>query len=123
MRFVPGGRPNASPTVTRTEGAICTTQIFSGSCSASQTIGVSSFSTIAPVGQCAEHWPHFTHGESASVMSPAGAMRVLMPRSRSDSAQTFCTSWRTRMQRPHLMHFWNSRMIEPVERSGGASFT
>jgi hypothetical protein len=52
-----------------------------------------------------------------------GAMRVLMPRSRKESAQTFCRSWQTWMQRPHLMHLVKSMMIEPVELSGGTSFT
>jgi len=47
----------------------------------------------------------------------AGAMRVLMPRSRKESAHTSCISWHTWMQRPHLMHFSNSRMIEPVDLS------
>ena len=50
-------------------------------------------------------------------------MRVLMPRSRKESAQTFWTSWQTWTQRPHLMHLVKSMMIDPVEVSGGTSFT
>jgi hypothetical protein len=59
-------------------------------------------------------------GRLGQQMSPAGAMRVWMPRSRKDSAQTFCTSWQTWTQRPHLMHLVKSMMIEPFERSAWA---
>ena len=37
-----------------------------------------------PWGQWAEHWPHRMQGDSASAISPAGAMRVWMPRSRKE---------------------------------------
>ena len=50
-------------------------------------------------------------------------MRVLMPRSRKDSAQTSCTSWQTCTHRPHLMHLVKSRMIEPLEASSGTGVT
>jgi hypothetical protein len=74
---------------------------------------------MAPVGQWAEHWPHRTQGDSANLMSPAGAMRVLMPRSKNDSAHTFCTSWQTTTHRPHLMHLAGSSTMVPVVASLG----
>jgi len=78
---------------------------------------------MAPVGQWAEHWPQRMQGDSESRISPAGAMRVLMPRSRNDSAQTFWVAWQTWMQRPHFTHLVKSTMIDPVEQSRGRSRT
>ena len=94
VKFFPA-TPNASPMEALTAGAICTTQYLSGFSSAFQTFGTSKYSTIAPVGQCAEHWPHFMHGDSANVISPAGENLVFMPRWRNESAHTSCISWQT----------------------------
>ncbi len=96
---------------------------MSGSRRLAHTSSVLSYSTIAPVGQCAEHWPQRTHGDSASVMSPAGAMRVSMPRCRKLSAHTSWICWQTWMHRPQLMHFRGSSTIACVVSSSGRSGT
>ena len=53
----PGGSPNSSPKVKRTEGAVWTITIFFGSASAFSNLAVSSFSVMAAVGQTALHCP------------------------------------------------------------------
>ncbi len=53
----PGSNPKASPTATRTAGAICATTNFSGSKTASQALSTSDFTIKAAVGQRTEHCP------------------------------------------------------------------
>ena len=57
------------------------------------------------------------HGESASFTPAAGAITVFSPRPMNSSAQTFCISWQTSAQRPHLMHLSGLRTIDGVEVS------
>ena len=65
----PGSMPKASPKATRTEGATCTMTCFLGSCRASSTASVSSFSTIAPVGHTRLHWPQSTQSVRSMGLS------------------------------------------------------
>ena len=44
-------------------------------------------------------------------------MTVFSPRPMNSSAQTFCISWHTSAQRPHLMHLSELRTMEGVELS------
>ena len=57
------------------------------------------------------------HGESASLTPAAGAITVFSPRPMNSSAQTFCISWQTSAQRPHLMHLSGLSTIDGVDLS------
>ncbi len=70
VTIVPGGRPNISPMLTRTDGATWHTTCLPD-WSAVQTSSIDSFSLNAPVGQTIVHWPHETQGVSAIGLSNA----------------------------------------------------
>ena len=63
--FVPTGRPNASPSVARTEGAVKNTTFLVSSTIAPHTSATADFSYSAPTGQATMHWPQFTQGVNA----------------------------------------------------------
>ena len=69
VTMAPGGRWNSSPKETRTAGATCTMTCFFGSCRASRTRCVSSFSVIAPVGQTRLHWPQRMQSVASNGLS------------------------------------------------------
>ena len=116
---VPMGRPNSSPSATRTAGAGCTTTNFSGSESASQTLSVSSRSRSAPTGQALMHWPQNTQSVSSMVFPNAGAITVLKPRFTAPIAPIFCTLRQTATQRRHRMHLFGSRTMDGEKLSSG----
>ncbi len=119
VTMLPDFMPRASPRATRTAGAVCTTTCFFGSLIACQTTSVSSFSTIAPVGQTVAHWPQYVQGASSRPVMKAGA--TVVPKPRLTKLYT-CTPWRSlqaRMQRPQRMHLFWSRTSDGLLASMG----
>ena len=78
--FSPAGKPNASPTATRTAGAIWMTTRLLGSWMARHASPIWFFTVMAPVVHTAAHWPQLTHFVSASLRSKAGMTCKLLPR-------------------------------------------
>ena len=106
MAFSPSPMPSSLPIATRTAGAICAVTFTPGSSSAAQTAAVSLFTTMAPVGQTAAHWPQPTQGDSDIGVSKAVEMVILAPRWAKSMAPTFCTSLHMRTQSPQRMHLF-----------------
>ena len=94
----------------------------SGSSSRAQTLAVSFFTTMAPVGQTAAHWPQPTQGDSAMGTSKAVEMVIFAPRWAKSMAPTFCTSLHIRTQSPQRMHlFWSRTMLTEDSSSLGSA--
>ena len=98
--------PNASPTATRTAGAISATTRTVGSPIASQTSSTLEWIVIAPVGQYTRHCPQFTQlvwaiGRSNAVETRASA--PLLVNSRTPSP---CSSEQALTQSPQRMHLF-----------------
>ena len=115
--FTPAGRPKASPTATRTAGAICTTTRLDGSWMARQARPIWFFTVMAPVGHTAAHWPQLTHLVWASFRSKAGMTWALLPRNAKFRMPMPCISSHTRTQSPHRMHLLGSRSTAGEESS------
>ena len=115
--LVPMGMPKHSPSVTRTEGAGPTTTCLVGSLRASHTLGVSSFSWRAPVGQATMHWPQETQSTSARSRSKAQPMWVAKPRSLGPMTPTSWYFRHTAVQRRHRTHLELSRIRWAAESS------
>ncbi len=101
----------------RIAGAVWTTTCLSGSSSAAHTRSMALFSVMAPTGQTAAHWPHWTHTTSARSPPKAGPMTVAKPRFCGNSAPTPWIWLQTVTQRRHMMHLPVSRMSAGVESS------
>ena len=84
----PGWKPNASPTATRTAGAMDATTSLVLSCSASQTASICDFGVSAPTGQTFTHCPQLTHSTVPSPLSKQGTTRAFAPRWAKSSAPT-----------------------------------
>ncbi|OPZ68207.1 MAG: hypothetical protein BWY81_00954 [Firmicutes bacterium ADurb.Bin467] len=108
---VPAGRPNSSPSATRTAGATCTTVRTPGFSSASQTARFALVSFSAPTGQTTVHWPQNAQ-LTVPIGSPiAGEISVSKPRFCAPSTQASCTSAHAVTQRRQSMHFDMSRVM------------
>ena len=109
--FCPCGRPNISPSPTRTAGAMCTATFFLGLLMASKTCSISDeFGSKAPVGQTRAHCPQDTHSWLwPSSLLNAVAILERKPRNAKSMAPIPCTSLQMRTQLPHKMHLLWSR--------------
>ena len=113
----PAGSPNASPTVTETAGACCTTTRLAGSRSAARTSGMWLRSVNAPVGQTTTHWPQLMQLETFRPSSKAVPILAREPRPIKSIAPTPCTSSQTRTHLPHSTHLDGSRTIDGLDIS------
>ena len=89
---VPGGKPKHSPSAARIAGAVCTITWLSDLSSAFQTSSIWSRSVMAPTGQTAAHWPHWTQATVFRSWLNAGPITVSKPRSWGNRAPTCCVS-------------------------------
>ena len=117
MALTPGSRPKASPTATRTAGAIWNTTRFFGSWRARHPRPISLKMVMAPVGQAAAHWPQLMQLVSPSLRSKAGHTTRSLPRWAKFRSPMPCISSHTRMQSPQRMHLLGSRTMAGEEVS------
>ena len=117
MALTPGSRPKASPTATRTAGAIWNTTRLPESYSTRQALPISSRMVIAPVGQAAAHWPQLMQWVSASFRSKAGITCRSLPRWAKFRMPMPCISSQMRTQSPQRIHLLGSRTMAGEEWS------
>ena len=116
MALTPGSRPKASPTATRTAGAIWNTTRFFGSWRARHPRPISLKMVMAPVGQAAAHWPQLMQLVSPSLRSRPGTPPGRCPGGEVQDTHALHLS-HTRMQSPQRMHLLGSRTMAGEEVS------
>ena len=116
--LVPMGRPNASPSVARTEGAVKNTTFFAGSSSADCTSAMLGCTVSAPTGHATTHWPQPTQEEYFSSVPPALPTWAANPLPMGPIAPT-CCFLHAATQRMQLMHLSLSRITQGLDSSRG----